>query len=123
MKTIFYVEDDDILRKLVPAVMERDGGFRIRVFENGLEILEAIETETPDLVLIDVRMPEMGGVETVTRLREQDEFADLPVIFMTTAVLPDEVAQYRALGAVAIIPKPFDPMSIVAEVKMALGIG
>ncbi len=120
MKTIFYAEDDDILRKLVPASMTQSGEFNVRSFPNGRELLEATELEMPDLVLIDVRMPEMGGVEAVTKIRERDDLADLPVIFMTTAVLPEEVAQYRELGALAIIPKPFDPIGIVNEVKAAL---
>lgn len=121
MKTIFYAEDDGILRNLVPVSMMQSGEFQVRTFCNGREILEAVETETPDLVLIDARMPEMGGVEAVTKMRERDDLAELPVIFMTTAVLPEEVAQYRELGALAIIPKPFDPLGIANEVKAVLG--
>lgn len=62
-------------------------------------------------------MPGMDGLTTFQRLREISQTANTPVIFMTAKVQPDEVAQYKKLGAIAVIAKPFDPMNLATEIK------
>jgi len=71
----------------------------------------------PDLILLDVMMPGMDGPTTLKSLRGHDEFAAIPVLFMTAKVQSDEVEEYLALGAVGVIHKPFDPMALSDEIR------
>jgi CheY-like chemotaxis protein len=84
---------------------------------NGLEAVEVARRELPTLILLDVMMPELDGPGTFARLRENPATAGIPVIFMTAKAQPHEVASYRALGAAGVIAKPFDPMTLPAEVR------
>ena len=73
--------------------------------------------ERPDVILLDVMMPELDGPGTFASLREDPATATIPVIFMTAKAQPHEVASYRALGAAGVIAKPFDPMSLPGEIR------
>ena len=71
----------------------------------------------PDMVLLDVMMPGMDGPSTLKALRERPLLAQVPVAFMTAKVQPPEVVHYKALGALDVITKPFDPMTLAAQVR------
>src|SRR5258705_9071070 len=73
----------------------------------------------PDLILLDVMMPGMDGLMTLQALRELPATAATPVMFITAKVQPQEIAQYRELGALDVIPKPFDPMTLAATISAA----
>jgi CheY-like chemotaxis protein len=73
--------------------------------------------ETPNVVLLDVMMPGMDGVETLARLRELPGFQHVPIIFMTAKVQTHEIGNYLECGAAGLIAKPFDPMALSAEIR------
>ena len=79
--------------------------------------LERLALKAPDLILLDVMMPGMDGPSTLKALREQPLTATTPVIFMTAKVQPYEVAEYKRLGALDVIAKPFDPMQLSATIN------
>jgi len=79
---------------------------------SGLEVLKLVESFKPDLILLDMMMPGMGGAETLKELRKLPSLKTTPVIFITAKVLTNELDQYRKLGALDVIAKPFDPLTL-----------
>ena len=71
----------------------------------------------PDLIILDVMMPGMDGIETYNLLRAIPDLADTPVVFMTAQAMNHEMDRYRALGAADVIAKPFDPLALSARVQ------
>ena len=81
------------------------------------QALEEVEAFAPQFVLLDVMMPGMGGPETLTRLSERIDLAQVPVVFMTAKVQPSEIEHLRNLGARDVIVKPFDPMRLASQIQ------
>lgn len=118
---VLCVEDDPDIRALVELALGTVGGMRVTGCASGREALGLAAELRPDLVLLDVMMPEMDGIETLRRLRADPRTADLPVVFVTAKVQLHEVDAYRAHGAVGVVAKPFDPMRLADEVRRYLG--
>ena len=81
------------------------------------ELLATATTWRPDVILLDVMMPGMDGPTTLAGLRQQPELAGVPVVFITARTQVHEIERFLALGAVAIITKPFDPMTLARTAK------
>lgn len=115
---ILYIEDDEDIQSVAKIVLEVVGGLTLRSCRSGKEALQP-ETVTfaPDLMLLDVMMPEMDGPTTLTKLREMPGLKNTPVIFMTAKVQTSEVEYYKSLGAIGVIAKPFDPMQLAEQVR------
>ena len=118
---VLYVEDEPDIREVTEFALE-DEGFELIPCPSGQEALErATELDrAPDLLLLDVMMPGMDGPTTLQRLRELPQMSATPAIFMTAKVQPAEVAQYQALGALGVIAKPFDAMTLADEIRALL---
>ncbi len=117
LQRILFVEDDPDIQTVARMALEAVGGFRVLACSSGQEALEKLAEFPPDLVLLDVMMPGMDGPATLAALRRLPEAASIPVVFMTAKVQTQEVALYRELGAVDVIAKPFDPMSLPETVR------
>lgn len=117
LEKILLVEDEVDIQIIVQIALERIGGFKLKVCSSGKEALLAIPDYMPDLVLLDVMLPEMDGPTTLKQIRANPLMADIRVIFMTAKVQPQEISQYIKLGAIGVISKPFDPMMIAANIK------
>lgn len=117
LSRILYVEDEPDIQMVARLALETLGGFTLEACGSGLEALEKISAFSPQFVLLDVMMPGMDGPGTLAKLREIPGFSAVPVVFMTAKVQPSEVAGYKAIGAVDVIPKPFDPMTLPAQVE------
>ena len=94
-----------------------DPDLEIRSCGSGHEALAVAEDWLPDLVLLDVMMPEMDGPTTLGHLRENARTAKVPVVFMTARAQAYELDTFRSLGAAGVIPKPFDPMTLAGSVR------
>ncbi len=110
------VEDDPDIRTLIELALRDVGGLEVRACGSGPQALELLPRLNPDVILLDVMMPEMDGMETCERIRSTTDKPP-PVIFMTAKVQPREVERYMALGAIGVIAKPFDPMRLATEVR------
>ena len=124
MKTlmrILHAEDEPDIQAIARLALERVGGFTVLSCENGRVALEAMEAFRPDLLLLDVMMPEMDGPTLLKTLRAGGPFADTPAIFLTAKVQVHEVEQYLALGACAVLAKPFGPMQLAAQIRKIWG--
>jgi CheY-like chemotaxis protein len=117
---VLLVDDEPDIRRIAHISLQRVGKLEVVVASSGLEALVLAARERPDVVLLDVMMPELDGPSTFQRLRAAPETADIPVIFMTAKAQKHEVEAFRSLGAAGVIPKPFDPMTLAAEVRRIL---
>lgn len=114
IRTILLVDDDPNIRKLAKMSLERVGHWQVSLAASGVEAIDAVLCQKPDLVILDVMMPGIDGVTTLTKLKAQSP--KLPVILMTAKVQTEEIAEYLQLGAVGVIMKPFDPMLLPKEI-------
>ncbi|TCS71338.1 response regulator receiver modulated diguanylate cyclase [Sulfuritortus calidifontis] len=117
LKQILVVEDDPDIQKILRLALETVGGFKATVTGSGQEALAALDRCQPDLLLLDVMMPGMDGPTTLSQIRQRAEHRDTPAIFLTAKAQTHEVAHLLALGALAVIAKPFDPMGLAAELR------
>lgn len=117
LKRVLYVEDDPDIREVATMALELMGGLELCVCASGPAALADGPAFAPDLILLDVMMPGMDGPTTLARLRESSALAETPVVFMTAKVQPQEVAALRALGALDVIAKPFDPMLLASRLR------
>ena len=117
LERIMLVEDEPDIQAIAKVALEMVGGFKIEVCSSGAEALKKAPEFAPDLILLDVMMPVMDGPGTLVALRNLAETATTPVIFMTAKVHPSEVAEYKKLGALDVIAKPFDPMQLSSNVR------
>jgi CheY-like chemotaxis protein len=117
LNKILYVEDEPDIQAVAKLALEAIGGFTVKICSSGQEALAELPGFAPDVILLDVMMPGMDGPSTLKALRELDGAGNTPVIFMTAKVQPQEVAHYKALGALDVIAKPFDPMTLSANVR------
>lgn len=116
------VDDTNVNLKLVSDFL-RESGFKVRGAKSGWQALKILEITSPDLILLDVIMPEMDGFETCSRLKAWDKTKDIPVIFMTAiadASNPEHKVQGLALGAVDYISKPIQLAEVLARVRTHL---
>jgi CheY-like chemotaxis protein len=114
---ILHVDDEPDIREVVEISLGLDPDFRVQSCGSGREALAVAAEWQPDFILLDVMMPVMDGPATLVQLRENAKTANLPVIFMTARAQAREVDRFRSLGAVGVIPKPFDPMTLAASVR------
>jgi two-component system, OmpR family, response regulator len=117
LERILYVEDDPDIQQIAVMVLETISGFTLCACSSGHEALEKALSFKPDLMLLDVMMPGIDGPETLRQLRQFSELDQTPAVFMTAKVQPQEVQEYLNMGAVAVIPKPFDPMTLASELN------
>jgi CheY-like chemotaxis protein len=120
MSRILHIEDEIDIQEVARIALEDVGGFSVTTAGSGREGLSLAERIRPDLILLDVMMPGMDGPATLQALRENATTAGIPVIFMTAKVQRHEVGRYTALGALGVITKPFDPMTLAQSVRELL---
>jgi DNA-binding response OmpR family regulator len=111
------VEDDPDIRIVARLALADLAGFELEVCGSGREALDRAAQFAPDLILLDVMMPELDGPSTLRELRRVQSLEATPVIFMTARAQPEEVAEYRRLGALDVIVKPFDPMALGDQIR------
>lgn len=120
MPRILYVDDEADIREIACMALELDPDFAVRAADSGQVALGIAAEWQPDLILLDVMMPDMDGPTTLSRLRAAPETAAIPVVFITARAQAREVETLRALGARDVIAKPFDPMQLAARVRALL---
>jgi CheY-like chemotaxis protein len=114
---VLHVDDEADIREVVEISLGLAPDFATRSCGSGKEALAVAVDWPPDIILLDVMMPVMDGLATLARLRDNAQTASIPVIFMTARAQARELDLFRSLGAVGVIPKPFDPMTLAASVR------
>ena len=115
-KRILVVDDDTMNLKRTKMIIEKY--YDVLLAESGKEALEMIETEMVDLILLDIAMPVMDGLETFKNMKESN--VEIPVIFLTASGYEDDVRTAISLGAVNYLKKPFFPEELLKRVALGL---
>ncbi len=116
--SILYVDDEPDIRLIVQMALNLHPDLSTETASSGEEALGRVIGDglRPDLIMVDVMMPGLTGPEVLAALRANPGTADIPVVFVTARARPPDIEAYIAQGARAVIVKPFDPMSLAAQV-------
>ncbi|RTE86583.1 MULTISPECIES: response regulator [Gammaproteobacteria] len=114
--SIVYAEDDPDIQMIATIALKDIGGFEVHICNDGNEAIEKLNTIKPDLILLDVMMPKKDGPTALHELKQIHGSNLPPVVFITAKASSKEVDKLIELGAVGVITKPFDPMSLAQEV-------
>jgi CheY-like chemotaxis protein len=118
LASVLYVDDEPDIREIAALALDLDGTLDVRTAGSGVEALAAARERAPDLVLLDVMMPDLDGPATLAGFHAEPRLATIPVVFVTAKTLPSELARFRALGAADVLSKPFDPMRLLEQVRL-----
>lgn len=118
-KKILVIEDEKDIRELVKLYLEKEG-FRISAASNGLEGLNQVRSERPDLVILDLMLPELDGIEVCKKIRADHSNATIPILMLTAKAEESDQIVGLELGADDYVTKPFSPKTLVARVKALL---
>jgi CheY-like chemotaxis protein len=113
--SVLYVDDDPDIREVVQATLCLISGLDVYTAGSGEAAIALACELRPDVILMDVMMPDLDGPATLKRMREIAPTIEIPVIFLTAKILPAEVARLFQLGAIGVIAKPFDPLKLGDE--------
>lgn len=117
LKKILYAEDEPDVQTIVKMVIESMSDYDLKTCENGKELLNCVDDYNPDLILLDVMMPEIDGPTTYKYLQANEKTKDIPVIFMTAKAQVHEVQLFKESGVIGVITKPFDPVMLCTEIQ------
>jgi CheY-like chemotaxis protein len=118
---VLYVDDEPDIREVATLALELDGSMQVTAAASGPEALALIGGGLkPDVVMLDVMMPGMDGPAVLAELKTRPEHAATPVVFITARAQAHELARFVSLGAVGVITKPFDPMTLSIELRAVL---
>ncbi len=117
---LLVVDDEPGVRLSVKEYLQEEGGFNVQVASNANDAWQLLETNTPDLVISDVMMPQVDGYQFLKKLRDDARFKNLPVVFLTARGMTSDRIKGYQVGCDAYLPKPFDPDELVAIVKNLL---
>lgn len=118
--TVLAVDDDETIQRLLQVNLEMEG-YEVVIAGDGTEALERARELHPDLILLDVMMPEVDGWEVCRRLRDDPDLEDVPVVFLSARAQEADVERGTELGADAYITKPFDPIELLELVEELTG--
>jgi CheY-like chemotaxis protein len=119
MATVLVIDDEDDIRMLAELGLKASG-LRVVTASGGAEGVEAARAESPDLIVLDMMMPDMDGIETLAALRADPATARIPVVVLTARNMTAAEETLRSQGVVDFVAKPFVPRDLVAHVRAAL---
>jgi two-component system, OmpR family, response regulator len=120
---VLIIDDDADIRLIASLSLTRVGGMTVVEADGGAAGLRKAREEHPDVVLLDMMMPLMDGCATLAALRADPATAALPVIFLSCKVVGSEIDRLKALGAVGVLTKPFDPRTLAVDVRTLVESG
>ena len=121
VRTALVVDDDDLIREVVQVALETVAGWHVLTADGGAAALEQAAAHQPDVILLDVMMPEMDGITTFRRLQEGASTRHIPVVLVTAKAQGERGAVWEGLAIAGVIAKPFDPMTLAAQVAQLVG--
>lgn len=117
LRRILCIDDEEDILQVAKMSLEMVGSFEVSLCRGSAEAVATAARLRPDLILLDVMMPQMDGPTTLVKLREQEDCREIPVVFMTAKVQPAEVQRYLELGALGVVSKPFDPIKLPEQIQ------
>jgi two-component system chemotaxis response regulator CheY len=119
---VLVVDDSKIMREMIVACLRAHDGLTFTHAASGLEAIEQLSLKPFDLVILDLNMPDIGGVEVVEFIRGQDTLRNLPILIVTTRGDEESRTRVLAAGASRFMTKPFAPDTILGEVRALLTV-
>lgn len=116
LQKILCVDDESDMRMMIKLSLENVGGYQVMTCATGQELLDNIEGWNPDLIVLDAVMPGMDGLETLSKIKANEKFKTIPVMFMTGKAKEAEKEMLDA-GAIGVVIKPFDPIHITSDIQ------
>jgi two-component system, OmpR family, response regulator len=116
LQRIMVADDEPDILEISRIALESLGGYEVATCRSGVEFFRVLPDFVPDLVILDVMMPDMPGLEIYRTLRKMREFEDVVVVFLTGLIGHEELEYLRRSGEASIIRKPFDPMAFADRV-------
>jgi CheY-like chemotaxis protein len=121
MRRVLIIDDEDDIREVAGLSLEATANWTIFTASSGREGIKVAAAEKPDAILMDVMMPEMDGPTTFKQLQLNPETAGIPVVLLTAKVQGVDQRRFAGLGVAAILFKPFDPLTLAAQISEVLG--
>ncbi len=121
-KTIMLVDDNPDIITIVKTILEGKG-YSVLSASSGPELLNLLKSQKPDLIILDIMMPEMDGLEVLTRLKGMADTTSIPIILLTAKVQYEDVLGGYKLGADYYITKPFTSTQLINGINLLLGEG
>ncbi|WP_019505131.1 response regulator [Pleurocapsa sp. PCC 7319] len=119
-KRILLIDDEETIQEVVQAGIEIEAGWQVEIASSGLEGINLAQTQKPDAILLDVMMPDMDGISTLSNLKADAQTCSIPVIFLTAKTQVAEKDQLQSLGVVDVITKPFNSMTLASQIAKIL---
>ncbi len=120
MKNVLVVEDSRAIRSMMRVSLEEAGGFFVEEAGNGFEALKALPTRRFDLIITDINMPDINGLELISFVRSNPAYSDIPLIIVSTEKSDEDKKRGLALGASSYVIKPFSKEDLMTEVNKVL---
>lgn len=114
---VALVEDDPDIRAIAELALAEIGGLTVHAYASGAAAIDGLRERDVDVILLDAKMPGLTGEETLDRIRGDAEIKPTPAIFVTANSQLQDIERYRTLGALDVIVKPFDPMTLASQVR------
>lgn len=119
-QTVLTVDDSRTMRQMLQVALG-DAGFRVVQAEDGIDGLEVLEDESPDVIITDINMPRMDGFGFIEGVRADDRFRSIPILVLTTESDDAKKTRARDAGATGWIVKPFNPEKLIGAVRKVSG--
>src|SRR5438874_2560741 len=117
---VLVAEDDPDIQLILRMVLTRLGKAEVITTYHGDQVVGLAKNHTPDLILLDVMLPELSGFEICNLLKADNQTRSIPIIFLTARSMPSEIKQALDAGALGYLSKPFDPMTLVPQINSLL---
>ncbi|MDN4161539.1 response regulator [Nocardioides abyssi] len=121
MPRALVVDDDDSIREITQIALEVVAGWEVVTAESGAQAIDLAALHQPDVVVLDLMMPEMDGLTTFQHLQAQESTAGIPVVLLTAKVQVGDRQLWDEMAVAGVISKPFDPMTLAGEISTMLG--
>lgn len=117
LKRILHVEDVPSIQVVTRVALEKLGGFEVLSCSSGQQALAEVQAFAPDMILLDIMLPQMDGLELLRQLSGLVDLQQTPVVLLTGQQPPDDLAALRQLGVRRLLHKPFDPLQLAAQLS------
>lgn len=117
LQHILCVDDEEDILEIVKLCLSDIGGLTVTCLTDVDCAVERLEKIKPDLILLDVMMPRINGLQAIGLFRAKAGYAEIPIVLMTARIQPSEVHEYMTGGATAVVAKPFDPMTLADQIN------
>ncbi len=119
-KCILLIDDEETIQEVVQVGIEIEAGWQVAIASSGMEGIALAQAKKPDVILLDVMMPDMDGISTLSELKANQKTQSIPVILLTAKTQTADKNQFQNLGVIGVITKPFNSMTLASRIAKIL---